>query len=84
MKKELCSTVEAAKILGISRIAVFQKIQSGEIQAIKVGRNYVVETKQLFELIGKTLGKDRKRQIEKAIDKTMSEYGEALKKLGRE
>ena len=71
-------------MLGISRIAVFQKIQSGQIQATKVGRNYVIETERVLELVGKILGKDRKRQIERAVDKTMSEYGEALKKLGRE
>ena len=84
MEKELYSTAETAEILGVSRIAVFQKIQSGEIQAIKVGRNYVIAKDHLLELVGKTLGVKRKKDIETAVDKTMSEYGEALKKLGRE
>ncbi|MCR4261007.1 MAG: helix-turn-helix domain-containing protein [Candidatus Colwellbacteria bacterium] len=84
MKKEFCSTTEAAKILGISRIAVFQKIQSGKIQAIKVGRNYVIETGQLLELAGRTLGEDRKRGIRMVVDRAMNEYGETFRKLDRE
>lgn len=84
MERELYSTMEAADILGISRVAVFQKIQSGEIKATKVGRNYVIEKDHLLELVGETLGEERKQEIEAAVNKTMSEYGEALKKLGRE
>ncbi|MEK7535878.1 MAG: helix-turn-helix domain-containing protein [Patescibacteria group bacterium] len=84
MGERLYSTVEVAKALGISRIAVFQKIQSGEIKATKAGRNYVVEAEQLLELLGDTLGENRKREIELAVDRTMSEYGEALRKLGKE
>ena len=34
------SATETAKILGISRTAVFNKIQNGDIKAQKVGRNY--------------------------------------------
>ncbi len=84
MRKELYSTAEAAKILGISRIAVFQKIQSGAIQAMKVGRNYVIEKDHILELVGETLGKDRKQDIEMVVNKAMDEYGDALRKLGRE
>ncbi len=76
--------MEAAKILGISRVAVFQKIQSGEIRAKKVGRNYIIERGHLLELVGETLGEEHKRKIERAVNKTMNEYGEALRKLGRE
>ena len=84
MEKKLYSTVEAAKILGISRIAVFQKIRSGEIAATKVGRNYVIERDRLFEAVGEKLGEKKKRQVETAVSKTIQDYGEALKKLGRE
>lgn len=38
--KDLLSTQEAANIFGVNRVTVFNKIQSGEIQASKVGRNY--------------------------------------------
>ncbi len=36
------SVKEMAQRLGISRIAVFKKIQKGQIQAVKVGRSYVI------------------------------------------
>lgn len=45
--KEFVSTGELAKILGISRIAVFKKIKKGEIRAVKVGRNFVIKRRDL-------------------------------------
>ncbi len=84
MDKKEFSTNEVAKLLGISRIAVFKKIKSGEIKAKKVGRNFVVEEKYLPEILGKTLSKEKKQAIENAVKKTVVEYGETLKLLGKE
>lgn len=75
------STIQAAELLGISRIAVFQKIKSGEIRATKVGRNYVINQDDLGDIFRKGISPNRKKIIDKAIKKTVSEYGEALKKL---
>jgi len=47
MKKHLIGTTEAARILGISRIAVFKKIQKGQLEAAKIGRNYVIDRRNL-------------------------------------
>src|SRR3989338_2240547 len=47
MDKKLLSTIEVAKILGISRVAVFKKIKSGSIKAQKVGRNFVIFKKDI-------------------------------------
>jgi len=33
---------ELAKILGISRIAVYKKVKNGTIKAIRVGRNFAI------------------------------------------
>lgn len=41
--KRFLSTAELAKILRISRVAVFKKIKEGKIKAVKVGRNFVIE-----------------------------------------
>ncbi|MDD4989306.1 MAG: helix-turn-helix domain-containing protein [Candidatus Pacebacteria bacterium] len=82
--KTLLSTAEVAKILGISRVAVFKKIQSGEIKAKKIGRNYVIESADLSVVLGVILSPERKKEIEKSVDKTVKEYGEALKMLGKE
>jgi excisionase family DNA binding protein len=57
------STSEVANILHLSRIAIFQKIQSGEIKAQKVGRNYVIPYESLEELLGKTIGTTKKEEI---------------------
>ncbi|MBI2450811.1 MAG: helix-turn-helix domain-containing protein [Parcubacteria group bacterium] len=49
--KKLLSTTEAAKILGISRVAVFKKNRSGEIRARKVGRNFVIDERGLSDIL---------------------------------
>jgi len=80
----LFSTIEVAKLLGISRVAVFKKIKSGEIKAAKIGRNFVVDKNDFPEILGSMLGKNRQRIIENAVKKTVREYGETLKLLGKE
>lgn len=83
MKQEqFLSTAELAKILGISRIAVFKKIKSGKIKAVKIGRNFVIDKKDLGNILGNELNKNNKEEIEKAVKKTVEEYGETLKMLG--
>ncbi|OGF74830.1 hypothetical protein A3J56_02625 [Candidatus Giovannonibacteria bacterium RIFCSPHIGHO2_02_FULL_46_20] len=84
MEKQLFSTIEVAKLLGISRVAVFKKIKSGEIKAAKIGRNFVVDKNDFPEILGSMLGKNRQRIIENAVKKTVREYGETLKLLGKE
>ena len=80
--KQFLSTTELAKILGISRVAVFKKIKKGEIKAVKVGRNFVIDKKDLGNILGKELTKKEKSEIEKAVKKTVKEYGETLRLLG--
>ncbi len=80
--KQFLSTTELAKILGISRVAVFKKIKKGEIKAAKVGRNFVIDKKDLGNILGKELTKKEKSEIEKAVKKTVKEYGETLRLLG--
>ena len=84
MDKDFLSTSEAAKLLGISRIAVFKKIKSGEIRAKRIGRNFAVDRKNLPEVLGAVLREDKKQEIEEAVKKTVKEYGETLKLLGKE
>jgi len=45
--KDFFTTNELAKFLGISRIAVFNKIKSGAIKAQKMGRNFVIYKKDI-------------------------------------
>lgn len=84
MNKKYISTREAAEIMGISRMAVVQKIQQGQIKAEKVGRSYMVDRDSLNVIYKEELTKEEKKQIEKAVKKTVKDFGEALKKLGSE
>ncbi len=79
--KKFLSTIELAKILGISRIAVYKKIKNNEIKAIKVGRNFVIDKKDLGNILGKELTEKEKKEIEKAVKKVVEEYRETLKLL---
>jgi len=81
--KDLLSTQEVAKILGVSRVTVFNKIQSGELQALKVGRNYVIHRDELKQYMsGKgELSEKRKQELDQDIDRVLREYEETLKLL---
>ncbi|MBI5401487.1 helix-turn-helix domain-containing protein [Candidatus Wolfebacteria bacterium] len=82
--RQFLTTTEVAKLLGISRIAVFKKIKSGGINAQKAGRNYIIDKKDLPAILGESLSQEKKLLIEKAVRKTISEYGKTLKLLGKE
>ncbi len=82
--KNLISTTELAALLGISRVAVFQKIKKGDIPAKKVGRNFVIDKKDVAHLIDKKPSDKEKEEIRKAVKKTVSQYGETLKLLAKE
>jgi len=79
--KQYISSTEAAKILGISRIAVFRKIKNGQIKAQKVGRNFVIDKNQIIKDKNTPLTDKEKAVIDKVVDKTVEEYGETLKLL---
>lgn len=84
MDKKFLSTSEVAIILRISRQAVFKKIKAGEIKARKIGRNFVIDKNDFAIILGKVLTEKQKQEIEKSVDKTIREYGEALRLLGQE
>jgi len=78
------SIQEVARILGISRIAVYKKVKKGEIKAVRIGRSFAIPRISLDAITGKTLGEKEKERIKAAVKKTVKEYGEVLKLLGRE
>jgi len=75
---------ELAKILGISRIAVYKKVKKGEIKATKIGRVFVMPRNYISEIWGEKLQEEKERKIDRAVRKTVAEYGETLKLLGNE
>ncbi|MFH1619669.1 MAG: helix-turn-helix domain-containing protein [bacterium] len=85
MKKHDYITIpELAEILGISRIAVFKKIKTGKIKAVRIGRNWAIPGKYVSGLTGKTLLAEDKKEIDAAVARTVREYGETLRMLGNE
>ena len=84
MDKAFFSTSEVAKILGVSRISVFKKIKSGEIKAKKIGRNFIIERKDLAEILESVLREDKKKEIEQVVAQAVKEYGETFRLLGKE
>ena len=79
--KQYISTTEAARILGISRVAVFRKVKNGQIKAQKIGRNFVIEKNQIVQDKNAPLTKKERAIIDQAVEKTVKEYGETLKLL---
>ena len=75
---------ELAKLLGISRIAVYKKVKKGQIKAQKIGRNYVISDENVQSVLKKKLGRKDKSSIDSAIKRTVSEYGQVLKWLSKE
>lgn len=84
MEKKFFTTNEAAALLGVSRQAVFKKIKAGKIKYQKIGRNILIDKNDLAEILGAVLTEQQKREVEKSVDKTIREYGETLKLLGKE
>ncbi len=48
--KPYFSTTEVAKILGVSRIAIFHKIKKGQLEAERYGRNYLISHEALEKI----------------------------------
>ncbi len=75
---------ELAKILGLSRITVYKRVKNGRIDATKIGRNYYIPKKYIDIIMGKELSEKDKKVIDIAVKKTIAEYGEVLRLLGKE
>jgi excisionase family DNA binding protein len=82
------SVAELAKMLGISRIAVFNKIKKGQIPAERIGRSYAISMEDVNEITqeasSKILIESKKKEINQAVEKVVKEYGETLRLLGKE
>lgn len=87
MEKYL-SIPQVAKMLGVSRMAIYKKVKARKIKAIKIGKNYAIPEEYIMGIIGKIvdkpLTKEDKLRIEKVLKKTIDEYSELLKLLGDE
>jgi len=82
--KDFFSTAELAEALGVSRIAVFKKIRSGVVRAEKIGRNYVIPRAEFAAALGVFVTDRKKKEIDASVARTVREYGDTLRRLGKE
>jgi excisionase family DNA binding protein len=75
---------ELARLLGVSRVTVYNWVKKGLIPAAKAGRNYIITDKTMNEIFGGTMTPEKKRKIDAAVRRTVQEYGKILKRLSRE
>lgn len=81
------SIAELAKMLGISRVAVYKKVKKGQVPAVQIGRSYAISMEDVNEMLQNSnsiLTEDKKKEINKAVEKVVAEYGETLRLLGKE
>ena len=85
MANEKYNTIpELAKLLGVSRIAIYNRVKKGQIPATKVGRTYVITDQTIANILGKKTTRSGKQRIDAAVRKTVREYGQVLKQLSKE
>jgi excisionase family DNA binding protein len=84
MEKEFYSTNEVAKIVGLSRQAIFKKIKAGKIKANKIGKSFIIPRTELPKILDRTVSDKSKNEISVTVKRLVDEYGEALKLLGKE
>lgn len=75
---------EIAEILGVSRVAVFNKIKNKQIRAKMIGKTYIVDVNELPGIIAPKLDDKQKKEIEESVARFVKEYGQTLKLLGQE
>jgi excisionase family DNA binding protein len=83
-RKEYITIPELAKFLGVSRIAIYNRVKKGQIPATRIGRTYIIKDQTIKDILGKEVTTKGKKRIDAAVRKTVREYGEVLKQLGRE
>ena len=75
---------ELAKLLGLSRIAIYNRVKKGQIPATKIGGTYVITDETVQKVLGRGVTDQNKKRIDAAVGRTVREYGEVLKMLGKE
>lgn len=83
MVKRYLTTSQTAELLGVTRATIFNWIKNKKLPALKIGKAYLIELKHLG-LDDKEPSPKSKAEIKKAVKKVIQEYGEAIRKLGKE
>ena len=88
MVNKYISAPELAKLLGVSRTAVFKRIDSGDIKAEKIGRNYAIterEVKRITQgVLTEQVSDSEKTTLKNGSKKVLKDFSQTLKLLGKE
>jgi len=84
LNKDYFTVKELADLIGVSRVAVFNRIKLGKIKAEKIGRNYIIRKEDLPGMLNASLSSVDKDKIDQGVRKVLQDYGEAIKMLGKE
>ena len=79
-QKKYITLPQYAKLLGMTRQAIWYRVKKGEIPAQKIGGIYVVNVSALT----KTITDKNKDQIKAGVKKIATEYKELLEWLSKE
>ena len=63
-QKKYITIPELAKLLGVSRIAIYNRVKKGQIPATRIGRNYVITDETVTNILGKTVTEKGKKHID--------------------
>ena len=82
--KAFFTVTEVAKMLKISRVAVYKRIKMGKLRVQKAGRIFLIPKKEIERLSIGGLSDKTKQSIDAVVEKAVTEYGETFKLLGKE
>jgi excisionase family DNA binding protein len=83
-RRKYMTIPELANRMGVSRIAIYNRVRKGQIHAMKIGKTYIITDRTITDILAKKTSGRGKKRIDAAVHRTVQEYGEVLKKLGRE
>lgn len=75
MEEKFLTIPEFAKKLGISRIAVFKKVKKGQLEAIRIGRNWAIPVSGPVEIREKSPKYSQKNEIPPSFHKIINSSG---------
>ncbi len=78
------TVAELAGLLGVSKVTVLKKIKNRQIEAKKIGNSFLIGREEFEHLLSSEMSEIDKTRIKEAVKKTIKDYGEVLKWLGKE
>lgn len=82
-RKRYYTVTESAKLLGVTRQAIHKRIKRGVIPHIKIGHQYLIPA-EAFNYITKKSSANKRKLVDKAVEKTVEEYAETLNLMAAE